>query len=96
MRRGGAVRVVLPQPLEVFDGKRLVSFAKGTQTVPADDIPALLRGVAYLGSADRMPVVDAVGEASLRAFGAEGARTRVQTNLTSEAYARLLAALRAR
>jgi hypothetical protein len=96
LSRTGDVRVVVPKALEVFDGTRLVSLAAGTQTVPAADVPALLRGVAYLGAADRLGVVDAVGEASLSALASEGTRTRVRTNLTAEAYARLVAALMAR
>jgi hypothetical protein len=91
-----AVLVVLPKPLEVFDGSRLVSFTEGTQTVAPADIPALLRGAAYLGSAERMRVVDAVGEASVTALGSAGASTPVRTNLTADAYAKLIAALRSR
>jgi hypothetical protein len=43
-----------------------------------------------------MKVVGAVGEASLRALGADAVRTRVRTNHTAEAYARLIEALSAR
>lgn len=94
------LRVVVPKPIEVFDGQRLVSFAEGTQTVPAANVPALMRGIAYLDSADRMRVVRAVGEASLYALGAgdevEVEAEGVRTDLTPDAYARLLASLRAR
>jgi hypothetical protein len=96
LARGGDVSVVVPKALEVFDGSRLVSFAEGTQTVPAVDVPALLRGVAYLGAEDRMRVVDAVGEASLTALASGGVPAGVRTNLTAGAYERLLAALLAR
>jgi hypothetical protein len=96
LARGGGVSVVVPKALEVFDGSRLVSIAEGTQTVPAVDVPSLLRGVAYLETAERRAVADAVGEASVSALGVEGARTGVRTNLTAEAYARLLEGLRAR
>jgi hypothetical protein len=96
LERGGAVEVVVPKALEVFDGTRLVSFAEGTQTVPAADVPSLLRGANYLASAERMWIVDAVGEASIDALAAEGARTRVKTNLTAGAYSMLLAGMQAR
>jgi hypothetical protein len=96
LQRGAAVEVDLPKPLEVFDGTRLVSFAEGTQAVPAVDVPALLRGVAYLGTTERMRVVEAVGEASLAALAREGATAGARTDLTAEAYAKLIAALRAR
>ena len=95
--RGGAVSVVLPKALAVFDGTRLVSFSEGTRTVAPVDVPALLRGAAYLETADRMRVVEAVGEASLSALaGAGGPAGAVRTDLTPEAYARLLGALEAR
>jgi hypothetical protein len=98
--RRGTVSVDVPRALEVFDGKKLVSFAEGTQTVAAADVPALLRGAAYLETADRMRVVEAVGEASVSALAAQGApagaRVGVRTDLTAEAYARLLAGLGAR
>jgi hypothetical protein len=96
LARRGSVSVVVPKALEVFDGSRLVSFAEGTQTVSAADVPALLRGAGYLGTAERVRIVEAVGEASVSALGVEGARTGVRTNLTAEAYARLLEGLRAR
>jgi hypothetical protein len=96
LKRAGDISIVLPKSIEVFDGTRLVSFGEGTRTVSGVDVPALLRGAAYLDTADRMKVVGAVGEASLRALAADATRTRVRTNLTAEAYARLIEALSAR
>lgn len=94
--RAGDVTVDVPKAMEVFDGKRLVSFPEGTQTVAPSDVPALLRGAAYLDPAQRLRIVNAVGRASVAALGAEGSQTRVRTDLTAGAYANLLAGLRAR
>ncbi|MDO8916107.1 MAG: hypothetical protein Q7W16_08505 [Coriobacteriia bacterium] len=109
---GAGVRVVLPKAMDVFDGTRLVSFSEGTQSVVAADVPALLRGAAYLETAERMRVVTAVGEASIAALAGSGAAAAtsaggrvgsggvaaasVRTDLTAEAYMRLITALASR
>lgn len=89
------VDVSLSQPLEVFDGQRLVSFKSGETTVAPGDVPHLMQGIAYLAPADRLATAMYVGKASVSAFGkaSEDAVEGLETDLNESAFRVLRAAL---
>ncbi len=64
----GALEIVLPEPMNVFDGERLYTFAAGPASVDAVSLRAVLNGTAYLGDGQRLEVIEHVCTATVRAL----------------------------
>jgi len=87
----GGVEVTLSEPFDVFDGQRLIEFPAGQQRVGPADLRALANGVDYLPYGERQAVRRSIAKAAMAALRklpapADG----VTTNLTPEAWARLV------
>jgi hypothetical protein len=94
--KAGGLKVVLPQPMSVFDGQRLRSFPASEQVVHGTDIGLLMGGVPYLPPAERDDVRAQVAAASLAGLARYGTAPvhGIGTNLTPAAYDRVVIALR--
>ena len=67
-----ALSIELPSDVEVFDGSRLYSYADGTTSVPAEELPQLLQGAAYLSAGGDESVRGQVGGALAKALEGAG------------------------
>jgi len=81
----GALPLDLPDDVEVFDGVRLYSFAKGATTVPADELQQLLAGTAFLSAGQDAQVRGQVGDALGKALVTNSAEASgsVHTDLSA-------------
>ncbi len=94
LAQAGGVTVSLPQSMEVFDGTTLASFSEGTSTVPASHVPLLMQGLTYMGvEQQRRDIAQAVAKASVEAFAGWKGAPSVATDLSDEAFARLMGRL---
>ena len=87
LHRSGSVTVDLPADVEVFDGVRVYSFPSGNATVPADQLPQLLVGSAFLSASEDAKVRGQVGDLVGKALGTSGAEASgvLHTNLSGVA-----------
>ena len=69
-----ALSLDLPADIEVFDGSRLYSFAKGNAHVAADELAQVLAGSAFLSAGQSAQVRAGVGDAVGRALAGNAAR----------------------
>ena len=63
-----ALSIELPTDVEVFDGSQLYSYSESTTPVPAEELPQLLEGAAYLSAGGDESVREQVGDAVAKAL----------------------------
>jgi hypothetical protein len=90
--------VALPRTLEVFDGRRLVSFPAGRRSVAAAETDLLLNGAAYLPTSQNAAVRAAVGDGLGAVLVAAPASERAQlrSDLRSQQLTAWLGTLKTR
>ena len=62
----------LPADMEVFDGKRLVSFTSGVQSVRASDAGMMMQGAEFLNGADARTIRQELGDRVIGALSTGG------------------------
>ena len=81
--------VQIPIQMDVFDGEQMFTFPQGSMALDATQISAMLRGVEYLESADRLAITREMGREIAGALGASGLpHGEVETNLSLDEYQR--------
>jgi len=89
-----AIRVDIPEHMEVFDGESLRTFEEGETEIGPDDITALFLGVQYLDADQRERVGVQVGEAIAQRLAEDpSAGSWLETDLNAEEYAVFAAAV---
>ncbi|MDZ4180966.1 MAG: hypothetical protein U1E29_17325 [Coriobacteriia bacterium] len=91
----GGMRVTLPAPMSVFDGRDLFTFKAGEQTLSAPRLQAVLKGAPYLADAQREALDVSLAEGLAVVLAAEpGVLTgATRTDLAPDALERLAAAM---
>lgn len=91
----GGMRLTLPAPMSVFDGKDLYTFKPGEQTLSAARLQAVLKGAPYLADSDRIALDAALAEGLAGVLAAEpwALREATRTDLAPDALERLAAAM---
>lgn len=75
----------IPRHMEVFDGRRLVTFEAGPASVPASEAAVLLDGVDYLDPSDAARVREQVGRLLLGFLSSGSAGSFAQSDLSAPA-----------
>lgn len=87
------IEVDVPQPLEVFDGDRLVSLSAGPQRLNAAETAAVLRAMPFVDEDQRDQLRESVARGILAAMSSAPSVPGIESGLSESAVTRFLGSL---